>query len=263
MNKFICCDALSGLKKLTNNSATLVLTSPPYGKVRKSYNSIDPDEYVDWFLPISKEIYRVLTVDGSFILNINDSCKNKEKIPYPFELVVRLREEIGFKYIDTNIFLKTNGAPAAGKRRADYFEYIFHFAKTVDPKWYPDRIREPYAPTSLKRAEKPIKVNVSNRETRQQYENKYKKWNLNTNGAYPKNVLLFPKDRGKDEHPAPFHEDLPKHYILSHTDENDLVVDPFAGRGTTAAAAKQLNRKYYCFDIEQRYVDLGKLKYDL
>jgi DNA modification methylase len=259
MNKLFHADVFEGIKQIPDNSVTLVLSSPPYSDVRKSYPGCPANNYVKWFTPLAKEILRILKDDGSFILNINDKCDKGERIPFAFELVIKLRE-LGFKFIDTNIWAKKNGAPAAGRRRSDYFEYIFHFAKTTKPKWFPDEIRTPYAATSVKRSEKPIKNNVSNRESRG--ESKYKTWNLHPNGAYPKNVLFFPKDQGKN-HVAAFHLELPLHYIKSHTEPGDLVLDPFAGRGTTLQAAKQLGRHYVGFEIQPENIALAEELYQL
>jgi len=254
-----CIDALSGLKTIKTETINLVISSPPYSDVRKSYKGVKSTDYTNWFTPIASEILRVLTKNGSFILNIKDKCdpKTGERIPYPFEIVLKLREQ-GFKFIDTIIWTKTNGVPCAGRRRADYFEYIFHFCKNNEPVWCPDEIRTPYAATSVKRAVSPIKQNTSNRESR--IDIKYKKWNLHPKGAFPKNVISFPKDSGKN-HPASFHLELPLHFIKAHSNPGDTVLDPFAGRGTTLKAAHQLGRIGMGFEIEPKYIELSKELY--
>lgn len=252
-----CIDALAGLRKVAASSVNLVLTSPPYANTRVSYAGVKPKVYTKWFLPIAKEILRVLVDNGSFILNIKDKCEDGERIPYPFEIVIELRE-MGFSFIDTIIWTKKNGVPCAGRRRADYFEYIFHFAKGVEPIWNIDEIREQYAPASLARATKPIKQNTSNRESRS--ETTYKEWKLNPLGSFPKNVQSFPKDAGKN-HPASFHIDLPTHFIKAHSNPGDVVLDPFCGRGTTCRAAQILNRKWIGFDLNSEYIELSKEVY--
>jgi DNA modification methylase len=262
-NKIIQGSCFELIKKVPDDSVTLAITSPPYADVRQSYPGCPANNYVKWFKPLAVEILRTLTSDGSFILNINDKCDKGERIPFAFELVIELRA-LGFKLIDTIIWTKKNGSPNAGRRRADYFEYIFHFSKTTKPIWNPDPIRTPYAATSIKRSEKPIKSNVSNRENRSSSGSsaKYKRWVLNPLGAYPKNVISFPKDQGKD-HVAAFHIDLPSHFIEAHSNPGDLILDPFAGRGTTLQAAKLLDRSYLGFEIKQDHVDLAKEIYKL
>lgn len=259
VNRLIHTDALEGLKKLPDNSVTLVCTSPPYADIRSSYQGVKASSYVDWFKPYLKEILRVLKEDGSFILNIKDKCENGERIPYPFEIVLEARK-LGLKFLDTIIWEKKNGIVGGKRRRADYFEYIFHFGKTTKPKFFPDEIRTEYAPSSIKRAEKPIKNNVSNREGRT--STVYKQWELHEKGAWPKNVIKFKKDLGRD-HPASFDISLPTHFILAHTEPNDLVLDIFAGRGTTLEAAKRLNRSYLGFELKKEYVLLAQTKYGL
>lgn len=252
------------IKKVPDSSVTLALTSPPYADIRDTYPGCPANNYVKWFKPLGEGILRTLTDDGSFILNINDKCDKGERIPFAFELVIELRN-LGFKLIDTIIWTKKNGSPNAGRRRADYFEYIFHFAKTTKPIWNPDPIRTPYAATSVKRAEKPIKSNVSNRENRKSAGAdgaSYKRWNLHPMGAYPKNVISFPKDQGKD-HVAAFHLDLPTHFIEAHSNVGDLILDPFAGRGTTLQAAKLLDRNFIGFEIKEEHADLAKEIYGI
>jgi len=251
---------LVGFKQLKDNSVNLILTSPPYADIRKSYAGVSPFKYVEWILPVVKEGLRVLTPNGSLILNINDKCVKGERIPYAFELVIKMRE-IGFKFIDTVIWQKKNGIAGAGRRHANYHEYIFHFAKSTKPIWNPDPVRTPYTASSINRAKTPIKNNVSNRETRGANQKK-KMWTLNPHGAYPKSVLTFKKDSGKD-HPAAFDISLPLYFIKAHSNEGDLILDPFAGRGTACQAAKQLDRKYLGFELKKEYVELGKKLYGL
>lgn len=260
---------MSGLKRLPDKSIDLVVTSPPYSDVRKSYKHIAPEKYVEWFLPISKEILRVLSADGAFILNINDRCKNKERIPFVFDLVLQMRKQ-GYFLIDTIIWVKKNGLGSTKAKRAfDYFEYIFHFGKSVDVCFNADKIRTPYTESSLKRAQSPIKRNTSNRETRlKKDDNTYKKWILNEKGSFPKNVLSFKKDSGKD-HIAAFDISLPLYFIKAYSNPGDTILDPFCGRGTTCQAVKTINqsggapRKYIGFEIDKNYVKLAKNKYGL
>ena len=70
--KLIHGDCVEALKRLDENSIDLIVTSPPYADQRKNtYGGIHPDRYVEWFLPISEELLRVLRPTGTFILNIN------------------------------------------------------------------------------------------------------------------------------------------------------------------------------------------------
>lgn len=252
-------DAAAGLKLIADGTIDLVLTSPPYADIRKTYPGPKPAGYVDWFLPIADEIKRGLKPNGSFVLNIKDKVVKGARHPYLFILISKLCES--FQLIDTNIWVKKNGLGSVkGRRGFDYFEYIFHFCNGNKPVWNVDEIRTPYAKTSKKRSESQIKTNTSNRETREEEGEDKKDWVLNPIGAYPKNVLYFKKDQGKD-HPASFHLELPTYFIKALTNKGDLVVDPFCGRGTTCLAAKSLGRKYIGIDIEEKFVKMAKGKY--
>ena len=67
-------DSLELLRSLPSNSVNLVVTSPPYAlHFKKAYGNEHKDRYVEWFLPFAREIQRVLTEDGSFVLNIGGS----------------------------------------------------------------------------------------------------------------------------------------------------------------------------------------------
>ncbi|MCC5619258.1 site-specific DNA-methyltransferase [Nostoc sp. CHAB 5836] len=72
-NKIILGDCLDNLKAMPSNIVDLIVTSPPYADSRKNtYGGVHPDKYVEWFLPISQELKRVLKDDGTFILNIKE-----------------------------------------------------------------------------------------------------------------------------------------------------------------------------------------------
>ena len=87
-------DCKNVLKSLDDNSVDLIFTSPPYADQRKkTYGGIHPDKYVDWFLPISQELLRVLKPDGTFILNIKEKVVNGERSTYVMELILEMKKQ--------------------------------------------------------------------------------------------------------------------------------------------------------------------------
>ena len=89
-------DCFEAIKTQPDNSVDLVITSPPYSDIvnyGKNVSTKKPDDYVDWFLPLFKEIYRVLKPSGSFILNINDKCENSYRSTYIYDLISRNNKE--------------------------------------------------------------------------------------------------------------------------------------------------------------------------
>jgi DNA modification methylase len=88
-----CGDCLEILPKLSDESINLVVTSPPYADSRKkTYGGIPPDRYVEWFLPISRELKRLLKKDGSFVLNIKEKVIRGERHPYVLELILAMKK---------------------------------------------------------------------------------------------------------------------------------------------------------------------------
>ena len=82
------------LKTLNNNSVDLIFTSPPYADSRaKTYGGVKPEKYVDWFLPITDELLRVLKPDGTFVLNIKEKVVKGERHTYVFELILEMRKQ--------------------------------------------------------------------------------------------------------------------------------------------------------------------------
>ena len=77
INQIVLGNCLEILSSYAEQSVNLIVTSPPYADSRKStYGGIHPDHYVEWFLPISEQLFRVLKNDGSFILNIKEKALN-------------------------------------------------------------------------------------------------------------------------------------------------------------------------------------------
>jgi site-specific DNA-methyltransferase (adenine-specific)/site-specific DNA-methyltransferase (cytosine-N4-specific) len=112
-NKIYNFDCLEGIKKLESESIDLVITSPPYSNIKKyiNFDGIDPDRYVEWFLPIISEIYRVLKPTGSFILNINDKVENGFRHPYVYDLISAIHKETEFKMYERLFWNKKKSIP--------------------------------------------------------------------------------------------------------------------------------------------------------
>ena len=116
-NRLILGDAKDKLKKLDDNSIDLIITSPPYTNQRKkTYGGIAPDKYVEWFLPISKELLRVLKPTGTFILNIKEKVVNGERHTYVLELILEMRKQ-GWLWTEEFIWHKKNSYPGKWPNR--------------------------------------------------------------------------------------------------------------------------------------------------
>lgn len=87
-------DCRNELPLLEPNSVDLVVTSPPYANQRaKSYGGVKPADYVDWFLPIADELWRVLKPTGTFVLNIKEPAVKGERHTHVIELILAMRNQ--------------------------------------------------------------------------------------------------------------------------------------------------------------------------
>src|SRR5947207_3484222 len=100
LGKAYLADALLFLPSLPDGSVNLVMTSPPYAlHFKKEYGNASKQDYLGWFLPFAKEVFRVLREDGSFVLNIGGSYNagNPTRSIYHFKLLVALVEDVKFQ----------------------------------------------------------------------------------------------------------------------------------------------------------------------
>ena len=118
------------LKDFPSGYFNLIITSPPYADARKDhYDSISPEKYPDFFLKFHDELWRVLSDDGSFVLNIKDKVVNGVRNRYVWKTVMAL-EEKGWRCVDDYIWYKPNAMPGYWRNRLrDEWEYCFHFTK--------------------------------------------------------------------------------------------------------------------------------------
>lgn len=282
-------DALEGLKTLEDSSVDLVLTSPPYADIDSlnygDVETIGSVNFTDWFIPIMREIHRVLKPSGSFILNINDFCKKGYRDPYIYKLIAR-SEESNLRFYDTYFWIKKNACPnSAPKRFRSSTEFIFHFVKDRKSlKFHMDRVLEEPCESTKKRYDYGIHYTTGSEDgvrTYQEKQNVRFKSSVRQDSFFPngerksvykvkqipylvrpKNVFNFRAGAGLGEneikHPAPFNEELPDFFIKLLTDEGDLVVDPFSGIATTGVSCVKSNRNYIGFDLNEKYVEYSK-----
>ena len=138
-------DCLDIMKTFDSNSIDLIITSPPYAKARNfSYGGIDHNKYIDWFSERAVEILRILKPTGSFILNIKENCIDGERHTYVMKLIIHLKEQLGFRWVEEYIWYKINPAPGKWKYRfKDGWERLLHFSKTKDFKIFQNEVRIP------------------------------------------------------------------------------------------------------------------------
>lgn len=247
LNKIYNQNCIEGLKeRIPDNSIDLIITSPPYnvGIKYDSWNDCLPwEDYKDFMYAWLSQSFRVLKKDGRIALNVPWEISKTEHNPRKFFAVAYwdVMEEIGFK-----------------------------FAGSIDlEEIQPERIKltawgswlSPSAPYIYNPKELIILA----------YKKQWKKENagisyFNENNKREFQDLVYacwkyrPETNGLTE--ANFSYDIPLKALKILSFENEIVLDPFMGSGTTAEACIRLNRKYIGFEISKNYCNVMRCRTD-
>lgn len=240
----------------------MIFTSPPYADSRKNtYGGISPDEYVGWFLPISKELLRVLKPTGTFILNIKEKVVDGERHPYVIELILEMRKQ-GWLWTEEFIWHKKNCYPGWWPNRfRDAWERLLQFNKNKKFNIYQEEVMVPmgdWTKDRLKHLSETDKIRDNSRAG-SGFGKNISNW-LNRNKAYPTNVLYLATECNNKNHSAVFPEALPEWFIKLFTREGDTVLDPFMGSGTTVVVAQKMSRNSVGIEILSEYVEMVRSK---
>ncbi|ANI89557.1 DNA methylase [Arachidicoccus ginsenosidimutans] len=253
-------DSKKILKQLPDNSVDLIVTSPPYADQRKAtYGGISHNKYVEWFLPITEELLRVLKPTGTFILNIKEKVVDGERSTYVMELIIEMRKQ-GWLWTEEFIWHKKNSYPGKWPNRfRDAWERLLQFNKDKKFNMYQEEVMVPmgdWAKSRLKNLSDTDKVR-DNSKVGSGFGKNISNW-LTRDKAYPTNVLHLATECNNKNHSAAFPEELPEWFIKLFTMENDVVLDPFMGSGTTIHVANRMKRNSIGIDIVPEYYKMVK-----
>lgn len=234
------------MKSLPNDCIDLTVTSPPYDNLRtyKGY---------EWnFEETAKELYRITKDGGVVIWVVGDSTIKGSETGTSFRQALYFKE-CGFNLHDTMIYRKLNYTPLTHNRYEQEFEYMFALSKGKPKTFNPIKIPCKYAGTQT--WGKPAYYKTDDGTLTQ-------KDRATINDTKIKgNIFEYrtgSTQTGKIKHPAMFPEQLAEDQILSWSNEEDIVFDPFSGSGTTCAMAKANKRKYIGCDISEEYCEIAK-----
>ena len=240
-------NCLDTMARMEDNFIDLTVTSPPYDGLR-TYNGYSFD-----FESVAKELYRVTKQGGVVVWIVGDATIDGSESGTSFKQALYFKE-IGFKLHDTMIWRKPDAKPLTHNRYEQSFEYMFVFSKGKPKKF-----------NGIK--DKPNKWAGTNehgtwRDTdgTMQRKSGHNSKVISDFGLRHNTWDILTVKSNKFKHPAPFPEQLANDHILSWSNEEDLVYDPFMGSGTTAKMALLNDRYYlgseiskeYCKIIEQR-----------
>ncbi|MDR1937253.1 MAG: site-specific DNA-methyltransferase [Tannerellaceae bacterium] len=246
------------LKELPDHSVDLIFTSPPYADQRKNtYGGIRPDKYVEWFLPASGEMLRVLKPTGTFVLNIKEKVVDGERSTYVMELIIEMRKQ-GWLWTEEFIWHKKNCYPGKWPNRfRDAWERLLQFNKQKTFAMYQEAVMVPmgdWAKGRLKNLSETDKIR-DHSKVGSGFGKNISNW-LDREMAYPTNVLHLATECSNKNHSAAFPEGLPEWFIKLFTREGDTVLDPFMGSGTTNFIAQRMNRHSIGIEISPAYYEM-------
>ncbi len=244
------------MAEIDNNSVHLIITSPPYWQL-KDYGHEEQigfnDTYEDYINNLNlvwKECFRVLHDGCRLCINIGDQFARaiyygRYKVIPIREEIIRFCETIGFDYMGAIIWQKvtTSNTTGGGIQMGSYpyprngilkidYEFILLFKKLGKPPLVDKQLKENSKMTP-------------------------EEWNIYFNGHW--------KFAGakQDKHIAVFPEELPKRIIKMFSFVGDIILDPFAGSGTTALASKNLNRNSISYEINKEYISVIRDKLEI
>lgn len=252
------------LKTFETNSIDLVVTSPPYDNLRKYHNSLSSWNS-DVFQKIAIELTRVVKDGGVIVWNVGDKVEKGSYTATSMRQALFFIDQCGLKLNDEIIWFKSNPCPTIKQLRySPCYEKMYVFVKGDKPKTFNPILRETktsglvYNSTCKNidgesgRTKKTFVINPTMIE--------YNVWKF----AVSKNKYIYTNNEGKEiRHPAVFPIELPLRHIKSWTNEGDIVLDPFAGSGTTLLAAKELNRQFIGIEQNEDYYQMIKQRLEL
>jgi DNA modification methylase len=270
--RMYCVDSLEFIRaEIDDGSVDLIMTSPPFGLVRKkTYGNVDAENYVTWFHPFGLEFHRILKPHGSLVIDIGGAWSRGQptRSLYHFELLIMLCKDLGFHLAQEIFWWNPSKLPTPAEwvtvrrvRVKDAVNCVWWLSKTPWPRASNRRVLAPYSDSM-----KSLLKNGYKAKKRPSGHDISTKFNIDNKASIPPNLLAVPntesnsyylrycREKGLPQHPARFPSEVPEFFIRMLTDPEELVFDPFAGSCVTGEVAERLKRKWICCDNVEEYL---------
>jgi DNA modification methylase len=234
VNKVYLGDVMELLKKLPDKSVDMIYSDPDYNvgiKYGDKSYSVSFDQYIEWYINLSKESLRVLKDDGNMFL-----------INYPKQnayLRVKYLDQACYEVLDYSWVYNTNIGHSP-KRFTTAHRSILHCRKTENNKFYKENVAVPYQNPTDRR----IKQNISN----------------GSKGRMPYDWFYFDLvknvSREKTFHACQIPQELAEMLIKASTMPGDVVLVHFGGSGSELDVCKRLGRNFISAEIDEKYYQM-------
>lgn len=264
-------DAQKVSKTLKDNFFQAIITSPPYFGHRKYSEDANEAEigqednaenYIINLVTLFRELRNKLKPNGLLWLNLGDTYRNKSLLGIPWRVALSLQND-GWILRSDIIWYKPNAMPSPLKDRpTPDHEYIFLLSKNPEYYYNADAIREPHVTFTERSKMKggrnhfgkvngtpEIGKNAGNQNLH------HGRWDqaFHPKGRNKRTVWEIPLSKFQEAHFAVYPEKLVEICLLASTQEQDFVLDPFAGSGTTGVMACKLSRKFIGIELVEKY----------
>lgn len=238
-------DCLKFLRGLPNESVNLTITSPPYC-IGKSYeSSTSAADFTATHAKVLPEILRITKAGGSICWQVGYHVAGRAIVPLDYLVYDIVKNMPDIKLRNRIIWTFGHGLHES-ERFTGRHETILWFTKGDDYHFNLDAVRIPQRYPGKKHYKGPKKGEYSG----------------NPLGKNPSDVWDIPNVKSnhkeKTEHPCQFPVGLAQRLIKALCPPNGLVLDPYAGSGTTGAAAALEGRRFFGAEIDSAYCDLAK-----
>lgn len=274
------CEEVLGRKAIADalkGKVQLIFTSPPFPLNRKKkYDNLQGDEYLQWLSKYAVLLSDFLTPTGSIVIELGNAWEPGKPVmsTLALESLLEFRKAANLHLCQQFVCHNPARLPSPAQwvtvkrtRVTDSYTNVWWMSKTTEPKADNKRVLQPYS-DSMKQLLKSGKYNAGSRPS----EHHVGKTSFlsDNGGSIPSNVLKFSNTAATDAylsycrtenlnpHPARMPIGLPTFFVKFLTDENDLVLDPFAGSNTTGAAAEALNRSWIGIEPMDEYIEGSK-----
>jgi DNA modification methylase len=261
-----CLDCVEFMKTMDEGCVDLTVTSPPYDDLRIFENGCQFD-----FENIARGLYRITTEGGVVVWVVGDSTVDGSETGTSFRQALFFKE-LGFRLVDTMIYLRTGTSYPSEGRYNQQFDYMFILSKRK-PKTFNPICDEPkywlgsWGELSVRNKNGSLKKrNLENEgngssgradDGQYGYKQRSNVWTIRNgkNFGHKDDIAIL--------HPATFPEQLANDHILTWSNSGDLIFDPMCGSGTTLKMAKINNRRFLGVDISEVHCEIARKRLEM